>query len=182
LDGYALIKNRKKHIEDNLSDKINTLVEDLQNYLGHIDQSKADSQKSALFRLSMLMLDRYEKSYDTILPVLIDSLTVEIEKELKKNFSEQELIELDILIQNPIITKLIQNKNVFAVLKSCEIKMDMELHLQLLESLTKVDISSNFNDILDEYNKNMGKDKSMYDEYYFDEEDNDDLWNDEKDK
>jgi len=181
LDGYALIKNRRGNMEENMKIRMDDIIEEYKTIYPDADLKKMDLRRDFYYEVSKMILDRYEKSYDEILPKLIDSLTVSIENNLKSKFTEEELMEIEKIVSNPIMLKLLNDKDVFGLLKDCELKMDYEIQMQLLGSMMGSENSLKIQEIISELqNKyDYNKDNTQYEDFYEDE-DNEDLWNDEK--
>jgi hypothetical protein len=181
LDGYALIKNRRGNMEENMKIRMDDIIEEYKTIYPDADLKKMDLRRDFYYEVSKMILDRYEKSYDEILPKLIDSLTVSIENNLKSKFTEEELMEIEKIVSNPIMLKLLNDKDVFGLLKDCELKMDYEIQMQLLGSMMGSENSLKIQEIISELqNKyDFNKDNTQYEDFYEDEDD-EDLWNDEK--
>lgn len=183
LDGYALIKNKRTEIEEKINEKIDYIIDDFQHITQGVSNEshtdKNDVQKKILYQFSMLILDKYDKSYDALLPSLIDNLTVELENELNKNYTQQELVELEKLVSNPVLIALLGNKKLFGLLKECEIRMDLELQMQMIESVMKTN-KENIDQILSDYKFKFDSKGDTYEDHYEDDEDS--TWDDENNK
>ena len=152
LDGYALIRNKRSSIEEKFKKRMDEVIDNLRKSGYKVEENEVSFQKDFFFKISLYMLDKYEKSYDSILPYFIDELTIALEKELKNNFSENELEALSVLLENPVFVKLLMNKNIFALLKDCEVRMDQEIQLQIMESMLDMQ-NYNITKIIDDLKK-----------------------------
>jgi hypothetical protein len=177
LDGYNLISKIRPSIEKSVKERLDYVVAQLQS--SNLYSPQVDGQKELFHRMVMRILDSYQKSYETILPNYIDSLTVLLENELRSKYSEHELVQLSEKLNDPIVAGLLQNYDIFAILKKTEIQMDFDLQLMLLEQSVNFKDDPQLQDMLLEYKNKFfydeGKyDKGFTDEDYFDEPDEDD--------
>lgn len=187
LDGYNLIEGMRSQLEKNMRERVDKLMQVLQeNSLAK--ETLFVEQKNFFIRLCMNILDQYEKSYESILPSIIDNLTVEIEKELNAQFTQEELTQIYSILQEPLIQKFITNQKIFAILKACEHKMDYEMQLQFMEMLSKdsynTEINNTLRSITDDWKANK-QNIDFYGDFFendhrYDEEDFDDNEQDEK--
>ena len=176
LDGYALVKDKRSSIEDNFKKRMDDVVGNLRDAGYKVEDNEISIHKNLFFKLSVYMLDKYEKSYDTVLPHFIDTLTINIENKLKEVFSENELEELLMLVNNPVFMKLLGEKHIFALLKDCEVQMDQEIQFQIMESMLDMN-NTNISKIVDEF-KNKFKYDDQNDDFFNSEHDND-FWDDD---
>ena len=176
LDGYALVKDRRPILEQNLKERMDTLLDEFKFFYPDATADQLTYKSEFFKEISKLVLDRYEKSYDAILPKMIDSLTTSIENLLKNNYTEDELKELEVLLANPVMKKLLSDATIFRLLKDCELQMDYEIQLQMFNTMMGNGNGEKLQQIISElknkYDKNA--DNRGYDQFY--EDDEDDTW------
>jgi hypothetical protein len=130
LDGLLLIKESGSSLENDIKNNLDIVIESLQKYYPQYDQSRIEYLKECLFNMSMKMLKNHNKAYDSILPKIIEDLTIAIEAEINKSFSTQEIEEIIEIAQKPIIKKLLSNQIIFGLLKKYEIEADYQSNLR----------------------------------------------------
>ena len=79
--------------------------------------------KTAFEIINTDLLNSIQSIYEEYLPEVITTTMEMIEKELKKNYNENELKELAEIIERPVIFKLFQSNDVFDILKSQKNKL-----------------------------------------------------------
>lgn len=177
LDGYNLINRIRPSIEKNVQDRLDFVIAQLQGT--DLFDAQMAAQKELFHRMVMRILDNYQKSYESILPSYIDSLTLQIENELKNKYTQEELSSLFEKLSDPLVIKLLSNYDVFAILKKTEIQMDFDLQMLMLEQSLNFKDDPKMKDLLLDYKNKFFYDqdknnKGYHDEDYFDEPDEDD--------
>jgi hypothetical protein len=135
LDGYMLIKDSKPKLEEDLKDRIESIASSAKKMNPGMDGNRIDYAKDCMFAINMQLLANYDKSYEKVLPDVINNLTISLEKEMISSFSEQEIERLTDMLSDPLMKKLLSNKNIFGLLKKCELDMDYRLRMKTLESV-----------------------------------------------
>lgn len=173
LDGFSLIKNRRAMLENSLRMRLEVVLEEFNLYNPHASQEQLDYRNAFFSDISKMVLDRYEKSYDDVLPKMIDSLTTSIENELKNNFTEDELEQLEVILSNEVTQKLIAQDSIFSLLKNCELQMDYEIQGQMFDAMLDGENSQKLQQILSDLKQkySQNKDNYGYDQFYDEDED-----------
>ena len=161
--------------------RLEVVLEEFNLYNPHASQEQLDYRNAFFSDISKMVLDRYEKSYDDVLPKMIDSLTTSIENELKKNFTENELEQLEVILSNKVTQKLIAQDSIFSFLKNCELQMDYEIQGQMLDAMLNGENSQKLQQILSDLKQkySQNKDNYGYDQFY-DEEEDGESWDENK--
>jgi len=133
LDGYILIKESKDDIEKNIRTKMDTFAENAKRTNPEADENKIDYARDCMIAINVQMLDVFDPSYTKVLPSVIEDLTVALENELKKNFTEQELEEILEAIDKPSMQKLLANTILFGLLKKYEAEIEYRLRMKIFE-------------------------------------------------
>lgn len=156
LDGYILIKESKSKIQEDLKERLDTVAHGIKNINPDLDENKINYAKNYLLTMNLNLLENYDKSYENVLPEVIDELTVSLEKEILNSFSEKEIEKLTDIINDPLVKKLLSNKQIFRLLKNCEIDMNYKLGLETIESTISSNNLEKIRSIFEDFNKNTG--------------------------
>jgi hypothetical protein len=134
LDGRNKILEKRKDIEQEVREKTDLIAESTKKYNPHISEERLAYAKEGFIAINMHLVDTYDKCYDKVLPEVIDLLTMDLEKELKKSFTNDELRHLIDILADPALKKLLENKDLFGLLKKCEFLLEHKLKLQTMYS------------------------------------------------
>lgn len=171
LDGSLMFFESKKGEESTTEEKISDIVDSIAKINPSIEPDKIAYMKECMLAMNTQMIFSYNKSYEDILPDVIEDLTISLEKEIENSFSEKEIESLIELINNPLMKKLITNKKIFGILKKCEINLDYNMRIKTLDSLFGSEGIEEIKNVLARFRKKYGiKDQEI------DEENGDDYW------
>lgn len=177
LDGRFCFKNNRKEIEEEIRDKMDSIVEAAKEIRPDISEEKLQKAKDYMVDVSFRFLDTNNISYEKIMPQFLDSLTVNIEKEINSSFTKEEIDELTNLLSNKTFQKLINNNKLFFYLKSCETEMEHKMRMSIYDDMKEM---------MPEYNMDIFDDKKSgynYEDDIDPESDNNDLYgNDDNEK
>jgi len=151
LDGSMIIKESKQKYEEDMRNVIDKMAENAQKINPHIDAKNVNYTKESALAINMQMFSNYNKSYEKILPDVIEGLTISLEKEIANSFSDQEMERIIDILTDPVISKLVNNKKIFGLLKAYEIEMDSRLKIKTLQDLASKEsleqLQNVFNDL-----------------------------------
>ena len=125
-----------------------------------IDPNKIDYLKQKMIDANLYIFNHYETSYEEILLSIIDELTIELEKEIKISFSDEEIKQLLLLVNNPFMQKLLSNTIIFSSLKKFEIKLEQKIREKIYSALIGdiLDNKKNIFNIQDHFPEDENKD------------------------
>ncbi len=184
LDGHMLISSSKDQLEKDLRDKMEEKAEFAKKQYPNIDPRKIDYAKEGMIATNLHFINHHETSYGEVLPTVIDQLTLELEKEITAEFSEEEIEQLLVLANNPLMKKLLSNTVIFGSLKRFEIELELKVREKMYASLlgnaldkmrdTFADLKKKYNiqDPVDEYTEEPNEDEYNGEDHWDEENDN----------
>lgn len=123
LDSYY-ISNKEfsaKKFEEYIDINLSTYPE------GQMPPEISDQMKQLMVQINNVIATISEPTYKKLLPSIIDEVTIKIEDTLRNSFTKEELEEIAILIKNPLVIKLLANKDIFNIMRQSHINLDLEL-------------------------------------------------------
>jgi len=134
LDGQILIKNSRKELEDSFKSRLEEHAARAK--INHPEQEENISRNIRnLILINTRILDSYDVSYEKVLPNFVEDLTSILEQELNKSFSQEELSELILLLEKPLMHRLLSNTVLFGALKKCELELEYKFRTEIFDNV-----------------------------------------------